>query len=206
MKAQAFFTANTRSLISLPIMSSTGGKYAHTGILFTCSYHDLLVLQVNNPSVDWSDIPTDTDGKCRFFFESVSKKDKVTKKSGVRGPYPLHVLCKWVHRSPKTHKFELVDINCLNVEDMIPFLVTATHRIQYAYRQIWRNWLTFRWKKGTPLAKRSALKWTCSETVARTIAHVDPKFAIRVLRIGSYIWDEYAPSSKKGPGIYELLK
>lgn len=206
MKAQAFFTANTRSLVSLPIMSSTGGKYAHTGILFTCNYHDFLVLQVNNPSVDWSDIPTDTDGKCRFYFESVSKKDVITKKSGVRGPLPLNKLCKWHHRSPKTHKFMLLDIHCCNQEDMIPFLITATSDIKYAFRQIWRNWLTFRWNKGTPLSKRSADKWTCSETVARTVAHADPKYAIRVLKVGKFLYDDYAPSSPKGAGIYELIK
>jgi hypothetical protein len=206
MKAQAFFTADTRSLISLPIMSSTGGKYAHTGILFTCSSHEFLVLQVNNPDVDWSNIPTTVDNKCRFYFESVSRKDAITKKSGVRGPYPLHQICKWHHENPKTHKFELLNINCDNIDSMIPFLITATREIKYAYGQIWRNWLTFRWRKGTPLHKRSSDKWTCSETVARTVAHADGKFAVRVLKLGEFLFDDYAPSSSKGAGLYELLK
>jgi len=204
MKVQSFFTADTISPISIPILTSTGGEYAHVGLLFTVGYIEFLRLKSKYPCVLWHGVEKDPTGMVRFYFESRSTKDERTGKTGVRGPYPFKKLLDWESDS-KHHKLELADMDVKNVEDMIPLLHRSTKNITYAFHQIWQNWMSFRWGRGVPWVKRSRTKWTCSETVVRICAIVDGDFACNTLKLGSHLFVEYAPSSSKGGGIYEYL-
>lgn len=205
MKLQAFFTADLRSVISIPILRTTGGEYAHVGLLFTCGFEEFLRVKASQSFIDWHGIGIGPDGQYRFYFESIHAKDERTGKNGVRGPYSFTKILAWEMQS-EHHKLDILDINCNNIGGMIPFLYKATQDINYARYQIWRNWLSFRLGYGIPVQARSREKWTCSETVVRTVREFDRDYAVDVFDIGEYLLEEYPPSSSGGLGIYELIK
>jgi hypothetical protein len=206
MRVEAFFTTVKWSVVSIPIRTSTGGTYSHTGFVFACGEREYLRLKASYPSIDWSEIEQDDDKKFRFYFESIAKKDKFTGKSGVRGPYAYQKLVDWQAKKPKKRKLCVVPVNCKNVARMIPLLMSARKSIKYAFGQIWYNWLSFRWGKAPSIKHRSKLKWTCCETVIRIIRLVDPEYACDVFLLGEYTYDEYAPDSKKGPDVKNSLE
>lgn len=204
MKLQGLFTTDKHSIISIAILTSTGGEYSHCGLLYTCNPFEFLKLKTIYSYIDWREIEQEPDGNYRFYFESISKKDERTGKTGVRGPYSFSKLLDW-RRASKSRHLMLVDINCKNIEAAIPILYNATKKIRYAPYQIWRNWLALRWGKGVPFKKRSSRRWTCSEAIVLITSIIDPAYAVRVFRLGHWLFDEYSPSSCKGGGVYEML-
>jgi len=204
MKLQAFFTSED-SLLGNIIKRATGGQYMHVGLLFTTNEETLERMKCAYPDLPWQEVAADPAGKVRFYFESSWSKDKHTGKTGVRGPYSIEKLLNWKNRHKSRHvEIEDIKVNG-NVFNAILLLQEARRAIHYAHWQLYQNFKMFKFNKGISLNKRSRRKWTCSETVVRIIHILDANFARDRFEIGEYIYDEYAPSSVKGPGIYEML-
>jgi len=207
MKIQLFYTADLWSPITWFILSASGGKYSHTGLLFTATNEEWIELCKRYEMFRASGIRACTDGSYRFYFESKSSKDKRTGKTGVRGPYPFKKLAAWQHRrSYRRLEIQNLPLEGEGIWKVIERLVWAVAHIKYAYRQIWQNWMQLRWGRGTPLRKRERDRWTCSETDVRTLREGFPNFVLDVLQLGDINYEEYPPSSSKGAGLYELVE
>jgi len=206
MKIQAFYTADMMSLISLAIMSAARGRFAHTGLLFTATQDEWEELCKEHSMLKSSAVRSGSDGHFRFYFESVSKRDKITGKTGARGPYPFSKLADW--KGASSHRrLDIQDIPLCDkgAQRAVKRAIWAVPRIKYAYKQIWRNWLELRWGEGTPLRKRAEDRWTCVEFNVECIASASARYAIKQLRLGRLLFVEYAPSSSRGPGLHELV-
>jgi hypothetical protein len=203
MKLQVFFTGNVLNLASLGIMSVTRGRYSHCGLLFTADkgeYDTYVKVPCGKRGIrPWN------GGKYRFYFESWHDKDPYTHKTGVRGPIDFSKITDWVAESRKTRRLDICDVPSMSQLEILQTLqtcCTSVLKIKYAYYQLWRNWLLMRWGKGIPLSKRSPRKWTCSEFVVRALPE---KMQVQHMMLGTYLYDEYAPSGIRGPSVKRLI-
>ena len=204
MKLQAFFTASSTPA-SWAIRRVSGGQFSHTGLVFTMTADEWETARegLNNAACEL--IRPHENGHYRVYFESWFRKWEFTGKNGVRGPIPFSHLAKW--GSEPGNVLDLIDVPVL--PESVPLMLAecgqAVKFMRYAMLQLGRNYLGFRLGRGVPLSARSRFKWTCSETDVRIIARGDPRFAVTRLRLGEQIFDEYAPSGRRGLGLYELL-
>jgi len=208
MKVQAFYTAGP-GFISRTIIRIAQALFAHIGLLFTATKEEFEKLKKILPDFHWDEIHPDGNGNYRFFFESIWKKDERTGKTGVRGPYPFLKLIRWKGvEQNKTLELQDLPLSSEQAFDMIPFLCNAVIEIKYAPRQLYFNWQGIRLGVGIPFKKRTPNKWTCIETVTRVIAYVAPEFAIMILKMGEFTYEEIPPSSKSKtvPGFFEIIE
>lgn len=142
----------------------------------------------------------------RVYFESFWKKDKVTGKTGVRGPISWENLAEWEDES-KRHRIYCYDL---------PYseeLVRLAHaqclqwvgKVGYAHWQLLCNLKLNVLGLGTSVYSRSPESMTCCEmpTVLWDLMDPGPPFepgpCRRLLGIGSRLtFDETAPSGKYG--------
>jgi len=216
VKVQLFYTADDRNPGSRVICIGTGGAYSHIGVLFTAAHGDM-----TNPV--WKslmagiDIAADPDGKIRFYYESIWKKDSVTGKNGVRGPIPFANLREWV-RAGKKRRLEIQDLPGLTAEDAFTAWQKA-HRavghVRYAPCQIWWNFRTLYFSTAIPIRFRSPFTWTCVELPLRIFPDEwimglrwpkRVRKGILLLSIRDWMCDEAAPSGTRLPGIFEMVE
>lgn len=212
MKLQVFYTSNVLDPRNVAIMSTTGGRYAHVGLVFTLSEVELGAIYHLLPAGFLEDLRAFDDGLYRIYFESISTKDKRTGKTGVRGPYDFHRVIAWQNkgwnrllfgRRRNARRLEIQDVPALPAERVPGILEECFQdviRIRYAYLQILFNWRSARLGTAPRRRSRSRTKWTCVEFVVQKLRSI----AIRWYDLGYTLFDEYVPSGHRGPGVYEM--
>jgi hypothetical protein len=148
----------------------------------------------------------DLDGEgSRVYFESYWKKDKETGKTGMRGPIDWEELVEWEQRDPRRRLF----VQHLPYEDVVcekayAYCLQRKKDIYYPHWQLWHNLKSALFGSGHPARSISSDKWTCSETIGRVLAYIDPPTALEYLRLGDILFDQLTPSGKAF-GICEAL-
>jgi hypothetical protein len=218
MKAQLVYTADTRAISSWAICRASGGRLSHVLIMFTVHPDELRIIKPFCPPGAIEDILDEQPGdKVRLYFESISKIDERTGKTGVRGPYSFNRVVAWRTegaytwlghpRNSRTIEIqELPFITSEQAQIMMRLASNKVSRIEYAKVQIFRNWLGYRFGRGVPLNRRSRTRWTCVEFAVWLIAQVHCAWAIKHLDLGYILFDEYCPSGRRGPGLFEKVE
>jgi len=221
---QAIFTGNLLDPVNLAIMTATGGYgKAHAAVAFTAHKHEFLnwleeeliqlyaeglnevaerVEQLITTALDvvvpWP------EGHCRVYFESIGKRDKLSGKTGVRGPYDLRRVCAWQAKHPKVRRLELVNLPDVRPEEVpraFRRCCRAVPTVKYAFLQLVQNWKGVRLKLGIAPRRRSPDHWHCVETFVRVMR----EWALRNARLGDVLFDEYVPAGKRGFGLYDMI-
>ena len=218
MRLEVFATVDHKRAVNKMICSATGGQYAHAGLLFTATKEEFDSLcsgtqfgvKVDQLYVTPDRLTAWPDGMYRFYFESIAKKDKYTRKSGVRGPYTFQKIVNWQNEKDG-REFGLFPVTALEKREMIALvhkLLAWTKTIKYPLQQLKWNWLTSRIRIGIPPSSRTPNKWDCSETVVRAFRDVAPDYAAETFGLGDWLFDEMAPSSGKKhvPGVVEMIE
>jgi len=175
-KVKLAYTHDSKSLTNEAIRRVTGGP-AHVVIAFI--HHDETL-----------------------YFESIWKKDPVTKKDGVRGPLPIMRIQNWLVEKPgRTIEWQPVDgylpFSFEETEKMFADLCAAVHTVKYAKLQIVQNWISGRANIRISRGEGTRNKWTCCEAPVR----VFPLRFLDCLRIRSISADDFFPG---GDSIYSL--
>ena len=170
------YTADTSQLATKLICRVTGGEYAH---VFAVFYGE--------------------DCGRPIYFESISKRDPVTNKTGVRGPLLLDNVRDWRDRKPSTRRFWIqpeygyLPFDDAECDAAYKTLAGAVHTITYAPTQIVRNWLRQRISLNFFWGIGSERSWTCSETCAR----ITPPRLQHYFDLGRYNFDDITPSGPR---------
>jgi len=153
MKMRIGYSVDADETVSQVICRVTGGKYAHTLIVF--------------------DEVDQTGLKGSFYFESISKKDPTTGKTGVRGPIPLNNLLEWQKEKPESRSVEFsahLPVDKDEIKEVWRKLQVAKRVVKYAYLQCANNWIERRLGLYIHFGrKRGVKRWNCSETVIRIL-------------------------------------
>lgn len=207
MKVEYFYSTIEYNPVSWSIRSATKGDYSHTGQKYTASPLELVRTPVLMSPDDLKRLHKDDDGLIRFYMESIATKDKITGKTGVRGPYPWSKLEEWEAKNKRRKVItQPLPLTSKQSAIMCHNALEAIWLIEYAHVQIMRNWSGYRLGRGVPLRRRSRLKWTCVEFNVRMLSAVDAAMAVEALDLGDILYDEYCPSGKRGPGLYEKIE
>jgi hypothetical protein len=167
--------------MSWAIRRVTKGKYNHA----------LIVFELDN-------------GK-QVYFESYWHVDKTTGKTGLRGPVPIQELKDWVGKKKKrAFVIQWMPYGSSQSARAYQFLEEGVKTVEYPLGQIVSNARTMLFGSGMRLKKVTPYDWTCSETCARTVAHIDPETAVKHLKVGDVLFDMIPPSGKHG--LYEGMK
>lgn len=145
------YTANYAELATKAICRVSGGPYSHCFPIFYNEEHRPM------------------------YFESISKVDPHTHKTGVRGPYPLSNVVEWQAELPSHRRFTMqplsgfLPLTTNEVGRAWKLLGASVHDIRYAPLQIIQNWLTQRTGLRISYKQGSIARWTCSETCVRIL-------------------------------------
>lgn len=113
-----------------------------------------------------------------FYFESIFKNDKRTKKNGVRGPIDIANVNEWLNRKPNRWfivqpRQGFLPLTQEEAWKAMHHLMCACHTIHYAPTQIMQNAFAGLTGVYVHFGKGTDSKWTCSETVVRTVVPVE---------------------------------
>ena len=153
MKMRIGYSVDADETVGQVICRVTGGPFSHTLIVFD---------DVDQTGLTGS-----------FYFESISKRDPNTRKTGVRGPIPLVNLLDWQKENPGSRSIEFsahLPMDKDELKDAWRKLQAAKRRIKYAYLQCANNWIESRLGIYIHFGrKRGVKRWNCSETVIRIL-------------------------------------
>jgi len=168
------YTADRTEVATWAICRATGGKFSHCFPVF----------YVNGSPM---------------YFESISKKDRTTKKTGARGPMELDNVTDWWRDKPLSRSFKLqpetgylpfATDECWDAYDTAARAVRSVH---YAHLQIMGNWITQRTGLRFACKWGSRFRWTCSEFCMLLVpARYLDYFSMRRLTV-----DDIVPSGTK---------
>lgn len=181
MRMRIGYTTDSTEILTKAICHVTGGPFSHT-------------------------LPIFEESKGQpFYFESISKKDKKTGKTGLRGPYPIGNIRDWREEKPASRLFEitpylpLTDAECREAYNLYCW---GVHEIKYAYVQCLNNWIERRFRIYCHIGRRGHKRWNCSETVVRGM----PSRLWKYFRLQDARADEIVPSGANLISVRECVK
>jgi hypothetical protein len=193
----AMYTAVIGEIVSGTIRFAQAWNRSHALLAFTESF-------------------TEAGGFKGDYFESINKVDRITGKTGVRGPVPLENLWEWQAEDPDNHLITLQPMPWFTekeIEQTRKRLDAACLLITYPKItvQLWGNFkmLMSGYKFGIPPKQRSINRWDCSETIPRVLPEW---FAMEACNLGDWLYEEYVPGTTRGedpafgPGLYQMIE
>lgn len=181
MKMRIGYTADHSEMITKVICHVTGGPASHCFPIFDLE-----------------------DGEI-VYFESISKKDKITGKTGVRGPYNIDNVHDWQRDKPASRTIEVSDylpFNNAECQNAYKIYLDAVPKIHYAYVQCANNWVERRFRVYCHIGSRGKARWNCSETVVRGM----PSRVWKYFQLLDSRADEIVPSGGNLISVRESVK
>lgn len=171
MKAKLILTGDEEKALSKYISHWTETDYSHCALGFENA---------------------DEHGNTQY-FESIWKKDRVTGKTGLRGPMPFKKLLDWQHAKPVTRHLTTIEITLPDsaVHRAYDFMVDHVPLVEYGVFDILKIAMAKKISLMVIPDAKTDHEWTCSEAVARALP---PLLQVRALGVGEITYDMYAPA------------